>query len=154
MPYLPARLLFILMLSLGAGQAEAQPAGEAETEYVPRSGDAWIDLQLADIGVYAARHPHGFADEMARYYSVPRDYVEALLEQQRWPAGDVFMACALAQVVAQPCRAVVREWSRDHADGWAGVSRRLQAKPGSAHYRELRRQIRLSYLRWARPVAD
>ena len=152
MPSLPARLLFILALALGAGTTAAQSPEDAE--YAPRSGDSWIDRQLADINAYAARYPHSYADEMARYYSVPRDYVEALLQQQRWPPGDIFMACALAQAVAQPCRAVVREWSHGHADGWAGVARRLQAKPGSAPYRKLRQEISQSYARWARPIAE
>jgi len=124
----------------------------AESAYQPRTGDAWLDRQLADINLYAARYPQSFADEMARYYSVPRDYVEAMLEQPTWEAGDILMACALAQVAAQPCRAVVREWSRDHADGWSGVAKRLQVKPGSAQYRELRKDIEASYSRWARPL--
>ncbi len=125
-----------------------------EPVYQPRSGDAWIDRQLADINSYAARYPQSFADEMARYYSVPRDYVEAMLQQPSWEAGDILMACALAQVVAQPCRAVVREWSRDHAEGWAGVARRLQARPGSRQYRELRKDIKATYSRWARLLKE
>jgi len=124
----------------------------AEPAYQPRTGDVWLDRQLADINSYAARYPQSFIDETARYYSVPRDYVEAMLQQPSWEAGDILMACALAQVVAQPCRAVVREWSRDHAEGWAGVAKRLQAKPGSAQYRELRRDIEATYSRWARPL--
>jgi hypothetical protein len=138
-----------LLLCLGA-QASAQPA---ESAYQPRTGDAWLDRQLADINRYAARYPRSFADEVARYYSVPRDYVEAMQQQPAWTPGDIFMACALAQRVAQPCRAVVREWSRDHAEGWAGVATRLQAKPGTALYRELRKDIERTYTRWARPLA-
>ena len=132
-----------------ASPSFAQPV---EPAYLPRSGDAWIDRQLTDINDYAARYPQSFADEMARYYSVPRDYVEAMLQQPSWEAGDILMACALAQAAAQPCRAVVREWSRDHAEGWSGVAKRLQVKPGSAQYRELRRDIEATYTRWARPL--
>lgn len=125
----------------------------AEPAYQPRTGDAWLDRQLADINDYAARYPQSFVDEMGRYYSVPRDYAEAMLQQPSWEAGDVLMACAVAQAVAQPCRAVVREWSSDHAEGWAGVAKRLQAKPGSRQYRELRKAIEATYSRWARPLA-
>lgn len=146
-----SRLLLAIALASGIAQAVAQ---SPEDGYQPRSGDAWIDRHLADMNAYAARYPHSFADEMARYYSVPRDYVEAMLQQPAWRPGDIFMACALAQAAAQPCRAVVREWSRDHADGWAGVARRLQAGPGSAQYRELHQDIQQSYTRWARPVVD
>lgn len=120
--------------------------------YSPGSGDSRIDRQLADINDYAARYPRSFADEVSRYYSVPRDYVEAMLEQPSWEAGDIFMACALGQALAQPCRAVVREWSRDHAEGWKGVSQRLQSKPDPAIQRRLRKDIEQSYARWARPL--
>ncbi|MEO6102332.1 MAG: hypothetical protein ABIP44_01670 [Pseudoxanthomonas sp.] len=143
------RYLACLIL-LFAGPSFAQ---QAVPTYQPRSGDAWIDLQLADTNSYAARYPQSFVDEMTRYYSVPREYAAAMLQQPTWQAGDILMACALAQVVAQPCRTVVREWSRDHADGWAGVAERLQFKPGSAQFRELRGDIEATYSRWARPLA-
>lgn len=152
MKYLLFRLLLTAALLLGPGaQALAQPV---ESTYQPRTGEAWIDRHLADINRYAARYPQSFADEVARYYSVPRDYVEAMQQQPAWTPGDIFMACALAQQIAQPCRAVVREWSRDHAEGWAGVAARLQAKPGTAPYRELRKDIERTYARWARPLAE
>ena len=127
----------------------AQQSGD---DYQPRSGDARLDRQLADLNLYAGRYPQSFADEMSRYYSVPRDYVEAMLLQPSWEAGDIFMACALAQALAQPCRAVVREWSRDHADGWKGVGERLQSKPDPAIQRRLRKDLEQSYVRWARPL--
>ena len=150
MTYPLSRLLIAALLLGMAARAFAQPA--EESAYQPRSGDAWIDRQLTDINRYAARYPRSFADEVARYYSVPRDYVEAMQQQPTWGPGDIFMACALAQRIAQPCRVVVREWSRDHVDGWAGVATRLQAKPGSAPYRELRKDIEQTYTRWARPL--
>lgn len=151
MTHLISRLLLTAALLLGfAAPALAQPA---ESAYQPRTGDAWLDRYLTDINRYAARYPRSFADEVARYYSVPRDYVEAMQQQPAWTPGDIFMACALAQRVAQPCRAVVREWSRDHAEGWAGVAARLQAKPGTAPYRELHEDIERTYTRWARPLA-
>ena len=146
--------LFLLGFLAWAGPGYSQVAQPTRQPpvYQPRTGDAWLDLQLADINLYAARYPQSFADEISRYYSVPRDYVEAMLQQPSWKAGDIFMACALAQVAAQPCRAVVREWSRDHAEGWAGVAKRLQSKPGPAPYRELRKDVEATYARWARPL--
>ncbi len=134
--------------------AGASFAQQPENAYQPQSGNAWLDRQLVDMNFYAERYPQSFADEISRYYSVPRDYVEAMLQQPAWRPGDIFMACALAQAVAQPCRAVVREWSRDHEDGWEGVSRRLQAsKPVPDIQRRLRKDIEQSYTRWARPLA-
>jgi hypothetical protein len=143
------RLLIVFFL------AWAAPAFSqlAEPAYQPRTGDAWLDRQLADINLYAARYPQSFADEMARYYSVPRDYVEAMLQQPSWEAGDIFMACALAQALGQPCRAVVREGSRDHAEGWKGVRQRLKPGPDPALQRRLRKDTRQTYAHWARPLA-
>ena len=133
----------------------AAPSFSQATEpaYQPRTGDAWLDRQLADINLYAARYPQSFADEVSRYYSVPRDYVEAMLQQPSWEAGDIFMACALAQALGQPCRAVVREWSRDHAEGWKGVRQRLQPKLDPALQRRLRKDTEQTYAHWARPLA-
>jgi NADH:ubiquinone oxidoreductase subunit len=137
--------------SADAGRAAETAAQTADEAYLPRSGDARIDRQLADINAYAARYPQSFVDEVARYYSVPRAYVEAMLLQPAWRPADIFMACALAQVAAQPCRNVVREWSRNHAEGWEGVAQRVQGPTGSARYRQLRERIAETYARWARP---
>lgn len=145
-----SRLLLAVVLLGVAAPVFAQDAG---IDYAPRTGDAWIDRQLVDMNRYAARYPQSFADEMSRYYSVPRDYVEAMQQQPTWEAGDIFIACAFAQRIAQPCRVVVREWSGDHADGWQGVMKRLQAKAGTAGNKELRKDIEQTYARWARPLA-
>lgn len=133
---------------------EAVQAPQEEVTYDPDTGDAWLDRHLADINVYAERYPNAFADELSRYYAVPRAYVEALLQQPAWTAGDAFMACALAQRASQSCRTVVREWSRDHGEGWAGVAERLEVEPGSAEHRKLREDVRSSYRRWARPLLE
>jgi hypothetical protein len=142
------RMAILCVLLLAFGTAYAQ----SESIYEPTSGDAWIDRHLTDMNDYAARYPQSFVDEVSRYYSVPREYVEALLQQPGWEPGDVFMACALGQILAQPCRKVVREWSRDHAEGWRGVGARLQPTPVPSIHRELRKDVRESYARWARPL--
>jgi len=148
-----SRLSFLLLLLACLCATPAALAEEQQADsYEPRTGDAWIDRHLADINVYAARYPQSFIDEVARYHAVPRAYVESLLQQPGWQAGDVLMACALAQQLALPCRRIVREWSRDHAQGWAEVAARLQSKPDASDYRALREDIRQSYSRWARPL--
>lgn len=140
-------MLFALFLLFGAAYAQSE-----ESNYEPGSGDAWIDRHLADMNGYAARYPQSFVDEVSRYYSVPREYVEALLQQPGWEPGDVFMACALGRILAQPCRKVVREWSREHAEGWRDVASRMESRPDQPVGRELRKNIRESYGRWARPL--
>ena len=147
---LPMAVLLWCLAGVPGVSAAAQDVPAAA--YTPASGDASVDRHLADINDYASRYPAAFADEMARYYAVPRGYVEAMQQQPDWTAGDIFMACALAQIVGQPCRAVVREWSRDHEGGWKAVAARLQAEPGSAQYRRLRSALTATYRRWDRPA--
>lgn len=136
-----------------ATQASVKQAS-VEPAYAPATGNAWIDRQLADINLYAARYPQSFLDEIARYYGVSRAYAESLVKHPAWEPADVLMACALAKTLQQPCRAVVREWSRDPSEGWAGVAKRLQDKPDAKQNRAIREQIEASYLRWARPLVD
>jgi len=140
-------------LSLVPVVAQSQAkTSDNESAYQPRSGDTWLDRHLADINRYAARYPQSFADELARYYAVPRAYVEALLQQPGWEPGDVFMACALAQRAGQPCRALVRERSRDREVGWDEIAQRIQVESGSTPFQELRSDVEASYRRWARPL--
>lgn len=149
---LPTLVLLSCLVAVAAGApVRAQDNAPA---YAPATGDASVDRHLVDINDYANRYHAAFADEMARYYAVPRAYVEAMQRQPDWTAGDIFMACALAQIVGQPCRAVVREWSRDHAGGWKAVAGRLQAEPGSEQYRRLRSALQQSYRRWDRPQPE
>lgn len=144
----PHLLLIAWLLGLlAAFPLQAQTADA----YAPRSGDAAVDRYLADINAYASRYPAAFADEMARYYAVPRAYVEAMQQQPGWTAGDIYMACALAQVAGQPCRAVVRAWSKDSSGGWKGVADGLGTAPGTAQFRRLRTSLESTYRRWDRP---
>jgi len=128
-------------------------AAEEAATVGPRTGDAWVDARLADIDRYAARHPEAFADELVRYRGAPRALVEELLDRgEPWSAGDIYFACALAQVVGRPCRAVVGIRDRAPSGAWADVAGELGAAPGSAPSRRLRSGIVESYRRWARPL--
>lgn len=146
-------LRVVLSLCLCMASATAVHAQEAEA-FEPRSGDAWTDRHLSDINAYAARYPQSFLDEVARYYGVSRAYAESLVQQPAWEPADVLMACALAKTLGEPCRELVREWSRDNSEGWAGVAKRMQDKPDAKKVRAIREQIEASYARWARPLVD
>lgn len=150
MSLLTRRFLFVLLLAVAASPTLARQDTAAPAW--PDSGDAVIDRYLADINDYAARYPASFADEMARYYSVPRSYVEAMLKQPDWTAGDITMACAVALVAGQPCRNAVREYSRDHQGGWRAVAARLEVKAGGPQYRRIRKELDETYRRWERPA--
>jgi hypothetical protein len=117
-----------------------------------RTGDAWVDRVLPDIDAYAERYPDSFADELSRYFNIPRKYVQALLMRPDWRAGDAYFACALAKASAHSCREVVRARARDYRASWHDVAKALGIRPGSGEYKQVRAAIRASYVHWARPL--
>src|SRR3546814_7100614 len=102
-----------------AGTAFAQDYAFA---WNPRSGDAWVDTQLADINAYGSRYRGAFVDELVRYHAAPRDLVNELGDERNWAPGDVYYACTLAPVVGRPCRALVEVWGQFHDEGWEAVA--------------------------------
>ncbi len=145
----PAILASAALLLAGFGlQAMAvdPPKG-----WEPRTGDAWVDRQMEDINHYAERYREAFVDELVRYQGAPRDLAQQTLARD-WKPGDLYYACAMAQLIGQPCRNVVAEWDRDHEQGWLDVGKRLGIAPGSAQFGELKRGFVASYERWARPL--
>ncbi len=134
----------------------AAASGVAAQDFVfgwnPRTGDAWVDQHLSDINAYGYRYREPFIDEIVRYHGAPRDLVYDLVVNRRWAPGDVYYACALAQIIGRPCRYVVDEWDRDHGQGWGAVAKRLGIKPGSDEFHRLKRGFVPSYDRWNRPV--
>jgi hypothetical protein len=142
-------LALATMLAGGIGSAQAQTFS---LNWNPRSGDVWVDTQLADINRYGSQYRDPFIDEMVRYHGAPRDLVTDLLVNRRWAPGDVYYACTIAQVIGRPCRYVVDEWNTHHAQGWGVVARRLGIKPGSAEFHRLKKGFVPTYDRWGRPV--
>ena len=142
-------------LVLAAALATAA-GGVAAQDFVfgwnPRSGDVWVDTQLGDINQYGYRYREPFVDELVRYYGAPRDLVTDLLLNRRWAPGDVYYACAIAQVIGRPCRYVVDQWQQDHGQGWGALAQRLGIKPGSPEFHRLKKGFVPSYDRWARPI--
>jgi hypothetical protein len=150
----PAWLAACLFASglLAPGAAFAQ--GAHAFEWNPRSGDAWIDRQLADINTYGSRYRGAFIDEVVRYHAAPRDLVTELVGTRNWSPGDVYYACAVAQMVGRPCRALVDAWGQSHGEGWKAVA----GQAGIAGHRDaiarLKQDITASYARWGRPLAE
>ncbi|HVI58853.1 MAG TPA: hypothetical protein VM619_08245 [Luteimonas sp.] len=149
-PRAALRNALLAAVLLAAAGAFAQDHAYA---WNPRSGDAWIDAQLADINAYGARYRGAFVDELARYHAAPRALVEELVDQRNWAPGDVYYACALAQVVGRPCRAVADAWGQSHDQGWAAVAGQLGVAERPDAVQRLRQDIIDSYARWGRPLA-
>lgn len=136
-------------LVAAAGGAQAQ---DFVFGWNPRSGDVWVDTRLRDINDYGYRYRDPFIREMHGYYGAPRDLVSDLLVRRRWAPGDVYYACAIAQIIGRPCHYVVDVWERDHGQGWGVVAKRLGIKPGSAEFHRLKRGFVPTYDRWDRPI--
>ncbi|MBP7159601.1 MAG: hypothetical protein KBA36_12420, partial [Thermomonas sp.] len=63
-------ILLASLIAIGLGSAHAQTFS---LNWNPRSGDVWVDAQLADMNQYGARYRDPFIDEMVRYHAAPRD---------------------------------------------------------------------------------
>ena len=143
----PLALATVLAASIGSAGAQT-----FSLNWNPRSGDVWVDTQLADMNRYGTQYRDPFIDEMVRYHGAPRDLVTDLLVNRRWAPGDVYYACTIAQVIGRPCRYVVDEWTTNHGQGWGAVAKRLGIKPGSAEFHRLKKGFVPTYDRWGRPV--
>lgn len=139
-------------IALLASWVALVPPAWAQAIATSTTGDAWVDATLADMGRYAARYPDAFVDELGRYQAAPRGLVTELLGSHRWPAGELYFACALARVAAQPCRAVVALRQQDPLQDWPALAQRLGVGPDSAGFHQIKRGIVSSYARWARPL--
>lgn len=144
-----APLALAAALAAAAGTAAAQ---DFVFGWNPRSGDVWMDTTLGDMNTYGYRYREPFIDEMVRYHGAPRDLVSDLLINRRWAPGDVYMACTIASIIGRPCRYVVDEYTRDHAQGWGAIAKRMGIKPGSAEFHRLKQGFVPTYDRWSRPI--
>src|SRR5690606_33385401 len=101
---------------------------------------------------YGDRYREAFIDELVRYHAAPRALAGALLADEAWAPGDLYYACALAEVVGRPCRHAIDLWRRHRAEGWEAVGARMGVTPGSPAFGRIAAGIASSYLRWGRPL--
>ncbi|HST45750.1 MAG TPA: hypothetical protein VLK29_11070 [Luteimonas sp.] len=161
-PTVARRLLLGAILACGAGpvagaqdlpDAHGAATGDAVDALVSAgTGDAWSDRQLHDIDLYAARHRDAFVDELVRYFDAPRAFVEGVLAQPGWRAGELYYACAVARVAGRPCRAVAELRARARQAPWESLAAQVGIEPGSAQAARLGESFAASYRRWARPL--
>lgn len=144
--------LHVFLVLPGAALAQPAPATPTAAPYEPGTGDAWLDRQLADVNLYAARYPDAFVDEVVRYGGARRGYVEALMRQHGWVAGDVWFACFWGQAIGATCREPVQARSRHPGEGWKTAVESLAVAPDNLHWRAVRHALVASYDHWDRPV--
>ncbi len=133
----------MITLALAASLAFAASA-QAQTvslNYSPRTGDVWLDTRLGEINTYGRSDPDYFYDDMYSSYGVPRDYVRELYTDRRWAPGDIYYACALAQMLDRPCREIVSDYDRHPGQGWGALAKRMGIKPGSEQFHALKGRV-------------
>ncbi|MGI8561149.1 MAG: hypothetical protein ACR2J7_06895 [Luteimonas sp.] len=142
-------LLFASMAA--AAQATDTPAADSVPVVMQRSGHAATDRWLLDVDDYAARYPEAFADELVRYFLVPRALVMEQLAVPGARPADLYYACALARISGRPCRSTLEAWQkREPGEGWASVAGRVGVTADPATAARVAQFLKDSYRRWAR----
>lgn len=131
-------LLLALGLALAAGAAQASLVDNFAFGFSPRTGDAWVDTQLGDMNVYARGNTDGFIDDVVVSFGAPRYLVREYVVDRHWAPGDVYYACALAYQLHRPCDVVLRDYEKNHGQGWGVIAQRMGIKPGSAAFHALK----------------
>jgi hypothetical protein len=132
---------YVLVLGLALSAGAQAIVDEFAFGFSPRTGDAWVDTQLGDINVFARGNTDGFIDDVVVSYGAPRHLVRELYYDRRWAPGDIYYACALAQLVRRPCLEVADIYQRDHGQGWGVIAQRLGIRPGSPEFHALKGNV-------------
>lgn len=128
-----------LLLALGlAFSVNAHAFDSYAFGFSPRTGDVWMDAQLGDMNVYARGDRNGFIDDVVVNFGAPRYVVTQYVVDRRWAPGDVYYACALAQQLRVPCLNVLRDYDKNHGQGWGVIAKRMGIKPGSPAFHALK----------------
>lgn len=128
-----------LLLALGlAFSFNAHAFDSYAFGFSPRTGDVWMDAQLGDMNVYARGDRNGFIDDVVVNFGAPRYVVTQYVVDRRWAPGDVYYACALAHQLRIPCLNVLRDYDKNHGQGWGVIAKRMGIKPGSAQFHALK----------------
>jgi len=130
-----------LLVCLGLGLSAAANAEEYAFGFNPRTGDAWMDVQLKEMNVYTRGNTDAFTNDVVISFGAPRPLVSEYVLERRWAPGDVYYACALAQQGHVPCINTLREYDKNNGQGWGVIARRMGIKPGSPEFQALKGRV-------------
>ncbi len=130
-----------LIFALCLGLSSQVFADEYAFGFNPRTGDAWMDVQLKDMNIYTRGNTSGFIDDVAISFGAPRQLVHEYVVERRWAPGDVYYACALAYQLRVPCLTTLRDYDKNNGQGWGVIAKRLGIKPGSAEFQALKGRV-------------
>ncbi|HYE85355.1 MAG TPA: hypothetical protein VEA16_03295 [Vicinamibacterales bacterium] len=104
----------------------------------PRTGDAWLDVRLREIDVYARGNLDGYIDEVVISTAAPRPYIETLIYEYHYPPADVWMIAEIAQVTSVPIADVASSYRTHRGRGWGEIAKALGVRPGSPAFHALK----------------
>ncbi len=130
-----------VLLAVGLAFSFNAQALDYTISFSPRTGDVWVDTQLGDMNRYARDDRNGFIDDVVASFGAPRYVVNEYVVDRRWAPGDVYYACALAQRTRVPCVNVLRDYDKNHGQGWGVIAKRMGIKPGSAEFHALKGSV-------------
>jgi len=132
---------FLVLLGLAFSVNAHAFADSYAFGFSPRTGDVWMDAQLGDMNAYASGDRNGFIDDIVVSFGAPRYVVNQYVVERRWAPGDVYYACALAHQLRVPCLNVLRDYDKNHGQGWGVIAKRMGIKPGSAQFHALKGSV-------------
>jgi hypothetical protein len=129
------------LLALGLCLSTNAFAEEYAFGFNPRTGDAWMDVQLKDMNVYTRGNTDGFINDVSITFGAPRSLIHEYVVDRRWAPGDVYYACALAYQMHRPCLDTLRDYDKNNGHGWGVIAKRMGIKPGSSEFQALKGRV-------------
>ena len=109
-----------------------------DLKYNANTGDAGLDLTLADLNVQAKADLDGFKAELSVSYGTSQDEIGHLLDDEKMEPADVYMALELTNIVRKPLDTVVKTYAENKERGWGYIAKQLGIKPGTPEFKALK----------------
>ena len=104
-----------------------------------RTGDSELDRSLKELNDGVQSNLRDFAKNLSRYYNVPEETVDWLLDSVGMTPADAYMATKVSKIANQPVEDVVNEYKANKGKGWGVIAKNLGIKPGSNEFQELKK---------------
>lgn len=101
-----------------------------------KSGDAELDISLADLNAKAKLDLSVFKKDMSVSFGITEGKLDKFLVTMQ-PA-DVFMSLQIGKLVSKPVDEVVKSYEKNKSKGWGVIAKEMGIKPGSKEFHELK----------------
>jgi len=80
--------------------------------YVLKSGDKELDLNLADINKDGRESMPDFLNDLSKFCALPREKIEELAVKEKMAPADVYMSANIANLSQKPLAEVVEQYKK------------------------------------------